>query len=264
MKQTIRLTESDLRRMVSESVRRLLGEDVEFTMHGNHYVFKGPDAEKKAKATMKKLRMLRKIENGEKIEEPKKRKKVAKEAMGEDQASPKALAANVKKLVSDTSLISVKGFIDHSERQFGPRATTTLMNMFKKESGEGMNPFVTYSSIYRDIMTTISEIEKWGKKNEYAVYERARKLGFLLEDLVEALEKLAETYDRLIQKRTLFNAFGNDANVIIGNGHSLGLKSLVFAKGGLAMSKLTGTMLGIANQLKSISDNGRDPFDYEI
>ena len=262
MRHTIRLNESELMGIIAESVRKVLAEDIQFSMYGQHYHLKGPDSEKKAKALMKKLRMQHKIENGEKIVEPKKRKKKA-EAMGEDQASPKALAANVKKMVSDTSLKSIKGFIDHGQRQFSQKDVNDVVEMFKSEAG-GANLFVRYNSVYRDIMMTVDEIESWGRKDEYAVYERARKLGDLLNKLVNILEAMGSVYVSLVQKRAIQRRFGDMANVIRGNGHSLGLNDMAFAKGNVFLSKLTGTLLSVSNMLYTISDNGRDPFDYDV
>lgn len=262
MKTTIRLTERELKKIINESVKRILKEDVQFELYGQHYNIKGADADKKAKALMKKLIAQRKAERGEKVAPPKKREKPKEEVIGDEQASPKALAANVKKLVTDTALISVKGFIDHSQRQFGINPTNTVLNVFKKEAG-GTDLFFKYNGIYRNILATVDEIENWGRKNEYAVYERVRKLGYLLEDMSDVLDEMGRVYENLIQKKVFIRVLGDKANVIYGNGHSLGLRSLIFAKGGVALSKLTGTLLSIANKLITISDNGRDPLDYD-
>lgn len=259
-----KLKQNKLQKLISESVRRTLAEATDFTLYGQHFHFEGPNSDKQAKAMMKKLIRQHKIENGEKVpEEPKKRKKKKTETMTDSQASPKGLAQNVKKMVTDVALKSIKGFIDHSKRQFGANATETLLNIFKKEAG-GRNLFMIYNGIYNDITVTISEIENWGKKDEYAVYERARKLGKLLENMVDVLEEMGEVYTNLVQKRTISRTFGNEANVIMGNGHSLGVRSLVFAKGNIALGKLTGTLLSIANKLAMIADNGRDPLDYDV
>jgi hypothetical protein len=263
MNTTIRLTERELKKIINESVKRILKEDVQFELYGQHYNIKGPDADKKAKALMKKLITQRKAERGEKVAPPpKKRQKPKEEVIGDEQSSPKALAANVKNLVTDTALISVKGFIDHSQRQFGINPTNIVLNVFKKEAG-GTDLFVKYNGIYRNILATVDEIVSWGRKNEYAVYERVRKLAYLLQDMSDVLDEMGRVYNNLVQKKVFNRVLGNDANIIYGNGHSLGLRSLIFAKGGIALSKLTGTLLSIANKLMTISDNGRDPLDYE-
>lgn len=267
MKRVIKLKESDLRAIINNSVKSVLKEAFDFDFQGQHYHFKDGD-EKKGQALYKKLvaqfKREQAIARGEQPpEEPtKKPGKKKKEGMGDEQASPKALAANVKKLVSDQALISVKGFISNGERQFGPNAIKTLVNIFKKEAND-RDLFVIYNSIYRNIETTIDEIENWGRKDEYAVYERASKLAYLLRDMDEVLEEMARVYRALVDNKVIERTFGNSANVIMGNGHSLGLRSLIFAKGTMPLTKVTGNLLYNASKLEEIAKNGRDPFDYD-
>jgi len=272
MRQLIRLTESDLHRIVKESVRKALreiNEDGTMTYKGQIFKYKGDYDAKQKKAYLgwrKAIDDAEARERGEEVPEPVKPKRTIKsktvdDAIGEDQASPKGLAANVKKLVYDTALASVKGFIRNGERQFGPNAIRTLINMFKKEAGEDL--FVKYNTIYNDISQTISEIESWGRKNEYAVYERASKLADLLRDLNDVLLELSNTCKTLVQNNKINSVFGKDANVIMGNGNSLGLKSLIFAKNAKAFSSVSNMLLTNADKLDEISKNGRNPFDYD-
>lgn len=252
-------------RAVSESIRKVLNEDTVFTLYGQTYRFKDGE-ERKAAQFKKKLIDQHKREEAiargeEPPKPPKPTRKPKPEAIGDEQASPKALAANIKNLLYDKSLASVKGFKDNGERQFGPNAIKMLVNLFSKEAGEDL--FVKFNIIYTGITSTIEEIESWGRKNEYAVYERARKLAYLLQDMDEVLEKMGETYQTLMNNKSIIKAFGNNANVIIGNGHSLGLSSLIFAKGGSELSKVTGNLLFNANKLMDIADSGRDAFDYD-
>lgn len=272
MRQLIRLTESDIHRIVKESVRKALreiNEDGIMTYKGQIFKYKGDYDAKQKKAYLgwrKAIDDAEARERGEEVPEPVKPKRTRKsktvdDAIGEDQASPKGLAANVKKLVSDTALASVKGFIRHGERQFGPNAIRTLINMFKKVAGEDL--FVKYNTIYNNISQTISEIESWGRRNEYAVYERASKLADLLRDLNDVLLELSNTYNTLVQNNKINSVFGKDANVIMGNGNSLGLKSLIFAKNAKAFSSVSNMLLTNADKLDEISKNGRNPFDYD-
>lgn len=272
MRNIIRITESDLHSIISESVRKIIkegmAEDGKMTYKGQVFQYKGDFDNATRKRWMAWRKQIDDAEAREmgmeapEPEKPKSNKKQQKEVMGDGQASPKALALNVKKLVSDPALISVKGFIKHGERQFGPNAIRILINMFKKVAGEDL--FVKYNIIYTGITQTVSEIESWGKRNEYAVYERASKLANLLRDLNDVLLELSNAYISLIQSNKINNVFGKDANVIIGNGNSLGLKSLIFAKNAKAFSKVSNLLLANANKLEEIANNGRDPFDYEI
>lgn len=273
MKSVIRLTEADLHRIIKESVGRILNEAIEEDgqMHykGQIFTYKGDFDARQRKAWMawrKRIDDAEARERGEEVPEPVKPKKTRKpknvdDAIGEDQASPKGLAANVRKLVSDPALTSVKGFIRHGERQFGPNAIRTLVNMFKKVAGEDL--FVKYNGIYNNIAQTCSEIESWGRNNEHAVYERAGKLANLLRDLNDALLELSEAYTNLVQGNKIVSVFGNNANIIMGNGNSLGLKSLIFAKNAKAFSKVSNLLLTNANKLDEISKNGRDALDYD-
>lgn len=274
MKNIIRLTESDLHKIIKESVVKILNEDVNedgtMTHKGQIFQYKGDFDAKQRKAWLAWRKQIDDAEaraRGEEVPEPEKPKRTRKpksadDAIGEDQASPKALALNVKKLVSDQALISVKGFISNGERQFGPNAIKTLVNIFKKEAG-GKDLFVVFNRIYTAITETIEEIENWGRKNEYAVYERASKLANLLRDMDEILDEMSKVYNSLVNKKVIERIFGNNANVIMGNGHSLGLRSLIFAKSSVALAKVTGNLLYNASKLDEISKNGRNPFDYD-
>lgn len=246
----IRLTESDLHNIIRESVRRVIEEAEEIFITVNGVPMTKKQWLKYKKEKEKKMGIV-----------PPKKPKKEEEGMGEEQASPRALAVNVKKLVTDTSLISIKGFINNGERQFGPNAIRMLVNLFEKEAGQ--NLFVRYNMIYTGITETISEIENWGKRNEHAVYDRALKLANLLRDLVDILNELSNTYKTLSDGDKFNKAFGKNANVIMGNGHSLGLRSLIFAKSAKVFSRVTSSLLMNANKLEAISENGRDPFDYD-
>ena len=268
MKNVIRLTESDLHRIIKESVEIILkeGEDsplmvmIDGTLRKFRNSKEYKDYLKKLNAQKAKAQAIANGQEPPKVKRPRKPKN-ADDAIGEDQASPRGLAANVRKLVSDQTLASVKGFIRHGERQFGPNAIRTLVNMFKKVAGEDL--FVKYNSIYNNISQTCSEIESWGRNNEYAVYERASKLANLLRDLNDTLLELSEAYTKLVQGNKIVSVFGNNANIIMGNGNSLGLKSLIFAKGAKAFSKVSNLLLTNADKLDEISKNGRDAFDYD-
>ena len=273
MKNVIRLTESDLHRIIKESVGRVLNEaikeDGQMTYKGQIFSYKGDFDARQRKAWLawrKRIDDAEARERGEEVPEPVKPKKTRKpkttdDAIGEDQASPRGLAANVRKLVSDQALTSVKGFIRHGEKEFGPNATRTLVNMFRKVAGEDL--FVKYNIIYNNISQTCSEIESWGRNNEYAVYERASKLANLLRDLNDALFELSEVYTKLVEGNKIVSVFGSNANVIMGSGNALGLKSLIFAKGASAFSKVSNLLLTNADKLDEISKNGRDAFDYD-
>lgn len=266
----IRLTESDLKRIIKESVRIALNEmneDGTFIHKGQVFKYKGDwDAATKKRylAWKKAIDDAEARERGEEVpepEKPKRKKRGPKEEVIDDQASPKALAANVKKLLYDKALASVKGFKDNGERQFGPKALAVLVNLFKKEAGEDL--FVKFNMIYTGITAAADEIETWGRRNEHAVYERARKISMWLKDMDEILEKMGATYRKLMASGKIANAFGNSANIIIGNGHSLGVSSLIFAKAGAQLGKVTGNLLFIANKLEEIANNGRDPMEYD-
>jgi hypothetical protein len=271
MKKIVRLTENDLHRIINESVKRVLkeaiNEDGKFFYKGQVFQYKGEYDARVKRAFLKWKKQIDDAEaraRGEEIPEeipPKKIKGGKKEEIVNDQASPRALAQNVKKLLYDKSLASVKGFKDNGERQFGPKPLATLVNLFKKEAGEDL--FIKFNMIYTGITEAASEIETWGKRNEHAVYERARKISMWLRDMDEILERMGETYQSLMNKGKIVSAFGNNANIIIGNGHSLGISSLIFAKGGTELSKVTGNLLYIANKLEEIANNGRDPLEYD-
>ncbi len=253
-----KLTESKLDKIIRESVKYVIneGNDVFITINGKPYTKKEFMAYKKQQARDAA------IKRGEDPDKPKKSPKKQQETMGDDQASPKGLAANVKKLVLDQRLVSVRGFITNGERQFGPNAVRTLVNMFKG-AANGKDLFAIYNRIYTGITQTINEIETWGRKNESAVYERASKLANLLRDMSDILDEMSEAYIRLVDGKKIERVFGSNANVIMGNGHSLGLKSLIFAKGSVPLAKVTGNLLFNASKLDDISNNGRDPFDYD-
>lgn len=269
MKNVIRLTESDLHRIIKESVGRVLNEATRQFYKGRVFDYKGDDNRefkrlfKKFKAQVDAAEAAERGETLPQAEKPKRKRKpkTTDDAIGEDQASPRGLAANVRKLVSDQALASVKGFIRHGEREFGPNATRTLVNMFRKVAGEDL--FVKYNIIYNNISQTCSEIESWGRNNEYAVYERASKLANLLRDLNDALFELSEAYTKLVEGNKIVSVFGDNANIIMGSGNSLGLKSLIFARGASAFSKVSNLLLTNADKLDSISKNGRDAFDYD-
>ena len=264
------LVENKLNRIIKESIKDVLNEATIKYYKGRVFKYTGEDNrefKRLFKKFMAQVDAADAAERGEtppQEEKPKRTRKPksADDAIGEDQASPKALALNVKKLVSDQALISVKGFISNGERQFGPNAIKTLVNIFKKEAG-GKDLFVLFNRIYTAITETIEEIENWGMKNEYAVYERASKLANLLRDMDEILDEMSKVYNSLVNKKIIERIFGNNANVIMGNGHSLGLRSLIFAKSSVALAKVTGNLLYNASKLDEISKNGRNPFDYD-
>lgn len=272
MRQRIRLTEGDLHSIIKESVRKIIkeamAEDGKMAYKNQIFQYKGDfdnTVRKRWMAWRKAIDDAEARERGEEVPEPKKTPKKVKggkkEEIVNDQASPRTLAQNVKKLLYDKSLVSVKGFKDNGERQFGPKPLATLVNLFKKEAGEDL--FIKFNMIYTGITEAASEIETWGKRNEHAVYERARKISMWLRDMDEILERMGETYQNLMSKGKIVSAFGNNANIIIGNGHSLGISSLIFAKGGAELSKVTGNLLYIANKLEEIANNGRDPLEYD-
>jgi hypothetical protein len=84
-----------------------------------------------------------------------------------------------------------------------------------------------------------------------------------LRDLNDALFELSEAYTKLVEGNKIVSVFGDNANIIMGSGNSLGLKSLIFARGASAFSKVSNMLLTNADKLDGISKNGRDAFDYD-
>jgi hypothetical protein len=317
MKNIIRLTESDLHRIIKESVRRLVNESGQITYKGKKFGYKGElnaskrkkyldwrksvDNDKKrtdesinedvnedgtmthkgqifqykgdfdAKQRKAWLAWRKQIDDaeararGEEVPEPEKPKRTRKtksvdDGLGEEQASPKALALNVKNLIYDKALKSIFVFFTHGEVSYGPKIMQRIVLIYQKVAKK--NLFVAYNSLYRNIEKTIEEIESWGRKNEHAVYERAMKLSYYLRDLGEVLSEFNSATKELSDNGTLASLGNVPALTSRGNGRELGLLNLVFVKQS-NLRKTLQKLYSTADSLEEISKNGRNPFDYD-
>lgn len=265
MKKIIRLTESDLHRIINESIKEILKEEdspLKVMIDGEIIPFKNAREYKKY-MERRKARQEREaaLARGEEPPQPKKTRKKPQEKIADNQASPKALAVNVKNLIYDKALNSIKVFISHGERSYGKPTMDRLAALYEKVAGE--NLFIKYNSTYREIEATVSDIISWGRKNEHAVYDRAFKLGNLLRDLGDILGRLCNaTYD--LKRGGAFNTFSGSAIITgRGNGRELGLKDLIFMGRAENLYKTQKALNDSADMLTNISKNGRDAFEYD-
>lgn len=268
MKKAIRLTENDLRIIIKESVKKVLNEDGTMFYKGQVFKYKGDFDAKQKKAWLawkKTIDDAEARERGEEVKAPVKKKRATKsktdDAMVEGEASPRALALNVKNLIYDKSLKSIYVFFTHGSISFGNNAMKKISALYNNNVEK--NLFFSYNELYRCIEKTISEIESWGRKNEHAVYDRARKLSFYLRDMGEVLGLLSSKTDELRNNGT-FKSLG-DIPVLVGrgNGRELGLLNLPFAKQ-TSLRKVQQRLYSSAESLEQIADAGRNPFDYDI
>jgi hypothetical protein len=266
MKQLIRLTESDLHRIIKESIKSILYEDTRITYKGRVFDYKGDDNKefKKLFAKFKtQVDAADAAERGETLPEPQKQKRQRKKKQEQiaSETSPKTLALGVKNLIYDKTLNSVYVFGTHGVRSFGAEKVDKLFEIYSEKT-DG-NLFYQYDVVYGEIVNTVNEIENWGRKNEHAVYERAHKLAELLENLKNILLNLRNTTESIKQE----GGFAEIANTPIlvgrGNGRELGVFNLIFAARAEKFSKIIQMLIKNAKLLYKISDNGRNPFDYD-
>jgi len=289
MRNIIRLTESDFHRIINESVRKIIKEamteDGTMTYKNQVFQYKGDfdnATRKRWMAWRKRIDDAEARERGEEVpepEKPKRGKKQQKETMSDDQASPKALAANVKNLIYDKALKTVFVFVWHGDVSFKKEQINRIHALYTGENIKNgrEDPLNKFNTIYRDIERRVNDIENWGSKNEHAVYNKVYELAYLLEDLNNVLVTLCKITINLKQKGK-FEEFkkvidpqtkqvigiDNRPAVLYGRGgnREYGLLGLVFASP-QNLDKLQTEILNNIRILKDISKNGRDAFEYD-
>jgi hypothetical protein len=282
MRQLIRLTESDLHRIIKESIKSILYEDTRITYKGRVFDYKGDDNKefKKLFAKFKaQVDAADAAERGEQLpqqQKPKRTRKKPQEAITTEQASPKALAANVKKLIYDKALKTIFVFVWHGDVSFKKEQINRIHALYTGLN-KGENPLNKFNTIYRDIERRVDDIENWGNKNEHAVYNKVFELSYLLEDLNEVLTTLCKDTITLKQQGK-FEEFKNVIDpetgevigvddrpaVLYGRGgnREYGLLGLAFASP-KSLDKVQTEIYKNIEVLRNISKNGRNPFDYD-
>lgn len=291
MRNIIRLTEGDLHSIIKESVRKIIKEamteDGKMTYKNQIFQYKGDfdnTVRKRWMAWRKAIDDAEARERGEEVPEPEKpkrtrRSKTEDDSIGTEQASPKALALNVKNLIYDKALKTIYVFVWHGDISFKKEQIKRIHALYTGENLKNgrEDPLNKFNLIYRDIERRIKDIENWGSKNEHAVYNKVYELAYLLEDLNDVLVTLCKITVNLKQKGK-FEEFKNITDpqtgkvigidnrpaVLYGRGgnREYGLLGLAFASP-QALDKIQGEILSTANMLKDISKNGRDAFDYD-
>lgn len=272
-KQIIRLTESDLHKIIKESVNTIL-EDIMIRdpRTGLNRSFK-TDKEYKAFVAkfLKQKAAEKEVSKASVGTKPKTKKPAPQKPVSNvvsnvvsNEMSPKAIANSIQKILFDKSLKSIYTFIMHGERSYGPNAMKALYNLYKLELN-GRNPFIEFLSKYNEIKRYTGEIINWGSKDEYAVYERCRRLSSTLTDLVHILVDLNITTSNLKANGKLANTLGRDSRVLNGseNGKELGLLNLAF-RNAKSISKITDFLNSRADLLYNVGSNGRNPLDYDV
>ena len=289
MRQVIRLTESDLHRIVKESVRKALNEineDGKMYYKGQIFSYKGDYDAKQKKAYLRWRKAIDDAElreRGEEVQEPEKPKRTIKsktvdDAIGEDQASPKALALNVKNLLYDKALKTIFVFVWHGDISFKREQINRIHSLYKGANfkDRGVDPLNKFNTIYRNIEVRIKDIENWGKKNEHAVYNKVFEIAYLLEDMNDLLTTLCKITMKLKQENKFAEftksvdpqtgqvVVNNRPPVLYGRGgnREYGLFGLAFASP-QALDNVQSEILKNINMLKDISKNGRNPMDYD-
>ena len=271
----IRLTESDLHRIVKESVRAVLIEardEIYITINGVPMTKKQYLAYKKQK---ERETADKKGEDPNKIKKPPKK---PQETIGEGQASPKALAANVKKLIYSKELRTIFVFVWHGDVSFKKEQVNRIHGLYQGLN-KGTDPLNKFNIIYRDIEQRVNDIETWGRKNEHAVYNKVFEIAYLLEDLNNILVTLCKNtitlkqqgkFDDIIDIKTIdpetkeIVEFDERPPVLYGRGgnREYGLFGLVFASPN-RLDKVQTKIFDIIKTLRSISKNGRDALEYD-
>ena len=262
-KKLIRLTESDLHRIVKESIQRIInsellreGEDSPITtvIDGQQMTFKNSREYKKF---MQKRKEKQNAEKGTKT--PKKKKKETGEVY--NQLSPKALAQSITNLLYDKTINSIAVFIYHGERSFG-RSFDALKSICLKINNE--NTFGDFLTTYNDIRRYASEIETWGKNDEHAVYERCERISNLIGKLCNIMVDISSFTSTLKRNQNYIKYLPNTRILKgSGDGRELGLYDLITAKG-KKLSILINNLREKATLLSQISQNGRNPLDYDF
>ena len=285
MRQLIRLTESDLHRIIKESVKRVLNEATIKYYKGRVFKYTGDDNRefKKLFAKFKaQVDAADAAERGEQLpqqQKPKRTRKKPQEAITTEQASPKALAANVKKLIYDKALKTIFVFVWHGDVSFKKEQINRIHALYTGENIKNgrEDPLNKFNTIYRDIERRVNDIENWGSKNEHAVYNKVFELSYLLEDLNEVLTTLCKDTITLKQQGK-FEEFKNVIDpetgeiigvddrpaVLYGRGgnREYGLLGLAFASP-KSLDKVQTEIYKNIEVLRNISKNGRNPFDYD-
>ena len=152
-------------------------------------------------------------------------------------------------------------FVYHGERSFG-RSFDALKSICMEINKA--NTFGDFLATYNDIRRYASEIEAWGRNDEHAVYERCARISNLVDKLCDIMVDIS-SFTSTLKKDPKY--IRNLPNTRIlkgsGNGRELGLYDLITAKG-KNLSILINNLREKATLLSQISQNGRNPLDYDF
>lgn len=262
MRQTIRLTESELRNIISESVKMVLNETSmeSFEKRSQPITVELPDG---TRLTFRNTRQYKKWKESQQEKKVKKggKKSPLKINTGEE-LDPNQLHSKIQKLIKSAApLDSLFTFKQHAYRSYG-NVANEIMQPFAEE-------YRQFSIAYRKIDDNLKKIAKYGKADDYEAYSEARKLTYNIEDMQIALVNLCNAVKA--RRKEIKMKYGN---MYVYNGRAdkqnptvkkeLGFVDQLFSKSAKAISTTIGDLQSAAEEIADIADKGRNPLSYEI
>ena len=110
----------------------------------------------------------------------------------------------------------------------------------------------------------VSEIQKWGRNNESAVYDRCLKLADNIHLLLKNLTALNVCIQKLIKHGVFARKFGDKSSILVGSNKHCGLYNLAISKRNSVYGSFAGELSEKEERLRKIGAGGRDPFSYKL
>ena len=178
-----------------------------------------------------------------------------------EEVAPSQLRGKIAKMLKAAApLDSLATFWQHAYRSYGNIAYD-VMERFDAE-------YNRFGACYRRIKERLEKIGKWGAKDEYAVYDEARKLSYDVDELSNAIFTLANKIKPF--KKEIKAKYGNTPfytgrmSKDQSSKKELGFCDQLFCKSNQSITHTLANLVSAANEIAEIADMGRNPLSYEV